>query len=174
MASLMENLLDVLSNECTEYEALLRLSRAKTPVLIAGNIEELEKITEDEQRVVDRISALDKKRAEVTNDIANVMNKDAQSLKLTSIIQMLAQRPEEQKKLTAVYDRLKGVVREMVRINEHNRDLINDSLEMVDFNLNVLQAMRSAPLAADYTSTAMNAGTAYGGTYSNSAFDAKQ
>lgn len=174
MASLMENLLDVLSKEADRYEALLKLSSAKTPVLIAGNIEELEKITDEEQRVVDEITALDNKRAEVTKDIADVMNKDVSSLKLTNLIKMLAQRPGEQAKLTTVYDRLSGAVREVARVNEHNKTLIEDSLEMVDFNLNVLQAMRSAPETADYTKGGMNAGNAYGGTYSRSAFDAKQ
>ena len=37
MASLMENLIDVLDRESTEYEALLQLSQRKTPI-IAGVI----------------------------------------------------------------------------------------------------------------------------------------
>lgn len=173
MASLMENLLDVLDRECNEYSALLELSREKTPVIVAGNIEELEKITDEEQNVVDRINLLDRKRAEVTTDIANVMNKDVKQLKITNIIELLAQRPEEQKKLSGIYDRLQATTREMVRINEHNKELIESSLEMVDFNLGLLQAMRSAPETADYTRNAMNAGNTYGGSFSG-AFDAKQ
>ena len=173
MASLMENLLDVLDKECSEYDILLNLSRKKTPVLVAGNIEELTKITDEEQNVVDRINLLDKKRAEVTADIANVMNKDVKELKITNIIELLAQRPQEQAKLTSIYDRLQTTLREMIRVNEHNKTLIESSLEMVDFNLNVLQAMRSAPETADYTKSAENAGNAYGGTFSRG-FDARQ
>ena len=173
MASLMENLLDVLDKECSEYGTLLELSRKKTPVIVAGNITELEKITDEEQNVVDRINLLDKKRAEVTVDIADVMNKDVNELKITNIIELLAQRPEEQAKLSGIYDRLQFTLREMVRVNEHNKALIENSLEMVNFNLNVLQAMRSAPETADYTRNAENAGNAYGGTFSRS-FDAKQ
>ncbi len=173
MASLMENLLDVLDRECSEYDSLLELSRKKTPVIVAGNIEELEKITDEEQNVVNRINLLDKERKETTVDIADVMNKDVTQLKITNIIELLAQRPEEQKKLAEIYDRLQTTVREMVRINEHNKILIEDSLGMVDFNLNLLQAMRSAPETADYTKNAENAGNAYGGSFSG-VFDAKQ
>ena len=61
----------------------------------------------------------------------------------------------------------------MVRINEHNKELIESSLEMVDFNLGLLQAMRSAPETADYTENAINAGNTYGGSFSG-VFDAKQ
>lgn len=173
MASLMENLMTVLDSENAEYETLLELSRRKTPIIVAGNLEELEKITDEEQNVVERINRLDKKRVEVTADIANVMNKDVASLKLTNIIDLLEKRPAEQNKLADIYDRLQKTVREMVRINEHNRDLILDSLEMVDFDLNILQSMRSAPETADYTSDAQSAGMAYGGRVSAS-FDAKQ
>lgn len=174
MASLMENLLDILNKECDEYETLVELSSRKTPVLVTGNIEELEKITDEEQSVVDRITSLDVKRREVTKDIADVMNKDVSSLKLTNLIKMLAQRPEEQAKLSKVFDRLSTTLKEVARINEHNKALIESSLEMTQFNLNVLQAMRSAPETADYTKGGINAGNAYGGSYSRSAFDAKQ
>lgn len=173
MASLMENLMAVLDSENAEYETLLELSRRKTPVIVAGNLEELEKITDEEQNVVERINRLDKERAGVTADIANVMNNDVASLKLTNIIELLEKRPAEQNRLAGIYDRLQRTVREMVRINEHNRDLILDSLGMVDFELNLMQSMRSAPETADYTSDAKSAGVSYGGRI-NASFDAKQ
>ena len=44
MASLMENLIDVLNRECTEYEGLLDLSQKKTPIIAGGNLEDLQKI----------------------------------------------------------------------------------------------------------------------------------
>ena len=37
MASLMENLIDVLGRESTEYEALLQLSQRKTPIIAGGD-----------------------------------------------------------------------------------------------------------------------------------------
>lgn len=173
MASLMENLMEVLEKECSEYSALLELSRKKTPVIVAGDIKELERITDEEQDVVSRINLLDKKRAEVTADIANVMNKDVHELKLKNIIELLHQRPEEQKKLAQIHDRLKSVVHDMSQVNEHNKTLVEDSLEMVNFNLQILQAMRAAPETLDYTKDATNAGNAYGGNISGG-FDAKQ
>lgn len=44
MASLMENLIDALDQESTEYEGLLVLSQKKTPIIASGNLEELQKI----------------------------------------------------------------------------------------------------------------------------------
>ena len=63
MASLMENLIDVLDRESTEYEALLQLSQRKTPIIAGGDLAELQKITDEEQELVSRIHNLDKQRA---------------------------------------------------------------------------------------------------------------
>ena len=172
MASLMENLINVLEEEGKAYEELLELSMKKTPIIVGGDLDGLQKITDEEQMVVARINRLDAKREEVTKDIANVLNKDVTKLKLADIIQMLSQRPEEQKQLASAHDKLKEVVGQMVRINEQNRDLIQSSLEMVEFDLNLIQSMKAAPQTANYTKGAYSQGTYMG--RSSRGFDAKQ
>ena len=137
MASLMENLIEVLNNESQEYDQLLELSTKKTPVLVAGNLEELARITDEEQLVVSRITHL-----------------------------------EEQQKLAKVHDRLRTVVYEVKRVNDQNRILIQNSLEMIDYDLNMLQSMKSAPETANYNRGAYNTGAQMG--VETSAFDAKQ
>ena len=172
MASLMEEFMDVLSKEDSEYQILLELSKKKTPIVIKGDIQELQKITDEEQVVVDRVSRLDKKREEILNDIANVINKDVETLKIPVLAEMLKGRPEEVKKLTAVHDALKETLTELVRINNQNRELIQQSPEMVEFDLNLVQAMRQAPGTGDYNKGAYNAGNLMGPE--TSGFDAKQ
>ena len=172
MASLMENLINVLEEEAKAYEELLELSMKKTPIIVGGDLEGLQRITDEEQIVVARINRLDAKREEVTRDIANVLNKDVTKLKLVDIIQMLSQRPVEQKQLAAAHDKLKEVVGQMTRINEQNRDLIQSSLEMVEFDLNLIQSMKSAPQTANYNKGAYSQGTFMG--RGSGGFDAKQ
>ena len=172
MASLMEVLIDVLEKESQEYENLLVLSMRKTPVIVSEDLDELSKITDDEQIIVSRINNLDSQRTEAINDIANVLNKDVSQLKIVDLIQMLAARPEEQAKLAAVYDKLRENVRNVKRTNEQNRELIEQALELVQFNMNVLQSMNKAPETANYNKGAYNTGDMIG--MSNKAFDAKQ
>ena len=166
------NLIEVLNNESQEYDQLLELSTKKTPVLVAGNLEELAKITDEEQLVVSRITHLERKRQEVFADIANVINRDVKTLLLPDLIEILAQRPEEQQKLAKVHDRLRTVVHEVKRVNDQNRILIQNSLEMIDYDLNMLQSMKSAPETANYNRGAYNTGAQMG--VETSAFDAKQ
>ncbi|MDO4303352.1 MAG: flagellar protein FlgN [Bacillota bacterium] len=172
MASLMENLIEVLDQESSEYENLLGLSMKKTPVIVAGDTEELAKITDEEQNVVNKISRLEQKRQEVFIDIANVINKDVTTLMLSDLVDMLSARPEEQQKLARVHDRLRNAVHEVKRVNSQNKILIENALEMVEFDMNMLQAMKTAPETANYNKGAYNVGSHMG--VDGRGFDAKQ
>jgi flagellar biosynthesis/type III secretory pathway chaperone len=168
----METLIEVLEKESLEYENLLQLSMKKTSVIVSENLEELAKITDEEQVVVSRINHLDTQRNEAIGDIANVLNKDVAKLKIVDLIKMLAARPEEQTKLADVFDKLQVNVRGVKRVNEQNRELLESALEMVKFNMNILQSMNKAPETANYNRGAYNTGDVIGMT--NKAFDAKQ
>lgn len=168
----MENLIDTLDKEGSEYEVLLGLSEKKTPIIIKGDLEALQQITDEEQNVVSRIHHLEQIRIDVTKDIANVINKDVETLKLKNLIQMLEGRPKEQERLQAVHDKLKEAVRKMQTVNSQNRDLINHALELVEFDMNLLQAMKAAPETANYNKGAYSAGSVMG--TERNGFDAKQ
>lgn len=172
MASLIENMIDILDKESVEYDNLLKLSIRKTPVIVSENLEELAKITDEEQIIVSRINHLDSKREEAINDIANVLNKDVTNLQIVDLISMLASRPEEQQKLATAFDRLKENVLSVKRINEQNRELLESALEFVQFNMNVIQSMKKAPETANYNRGAYSTGDLIGTSYK--AFDAKQ
>ncbi len=172
MASLMENLIEILDLESQEYEDLLTLSSKKTSVIVSGNLDDLAKITDEEQSVVGKINRLEQKRQEVYADIANVINRDVNTLMLTDLIEMLRSREQEQQKLARVHDRLSTAVHKVRSINEQNRILIENALEMVEFDMNMLQAMKAAPETANYNKGAFNTGTPVG--LDGSGFDAKQ
>lgn len=172
MASLMEDLLNTLEKENTEYEKLLELSLKKTPVIVNADLVELQQITDEEQEIVSSINRLDKVRNDCMKQIAGVINKDVNELTLGMVVDIFKKKPAEHKKLADVYDRLKNNVYQMKRVNEQNRELIKSSLELVQFDMNVLQAMKAAPETANYTKNAYSSGDIIGtgaGT-----FDAKQ
>ncbi|MCI7789781.1 MAG: flagellar protein FlgN [Lachnospiraceae bacterium] len=172
MASLLENLIDILDRENTEYEALVVLADQKTPAIVEGDVESLGKITEDEQEIVGRIQRMEKSRREVLADIANVVNKDVETLKLINLIQMLGKRPDQQQLLMDVQAKLKGTIDRLREANDKNQMLLTDALEMVGFNLNMLRALKSAPQTANYTKSAYCTGSQLGMFHGS--FDAKQ
>lgn len=171
MASLMETIVEVLEQENAEYQTLIKLSEDKTPVIIKGDLENLNRITEAEQVIVGRIQNLEKERIRTMKDISEVTN-FKEDIKLGDLITMMDKHPEEQRKLKDLHDRLKETMARMKRVNEQNRDLLQNSLEMVQFEMNLLQSLKTAPETADYNSSAYANGTIMGS--GTKRFDAKQ
>ena len=168
----MENLIQVLEDEQVQYAGLLELSTKKTDYIVAGDLENINKITDEEGLWLSNINRLEKKREEVTSDIANVLNKDVNTLKISALVEMLAARPEEQKRLKDAGDALSKVVRNLQQINERNRELLDHALQLVEFDMNLIQAMRTAPTTANYNKGAYTTGSVIG--TGNRGFDAKQ
>ena len=156
MASLMEDLIEVLNQECIEYDELLGLSSKKTPVIAAGDLEKLSQITDEEQIAVGKIQKLEKRRVEV----------------MTELVRMLDKRPSEQKQLAQVRDKLKSISQHVRIVNSQNQELLEGSLEMVQFEMNILQQAGSAPETANYNKTAGTAGSLIG--TNSGRFDARQ
>jgi flagellar biosynthesis/type III secretory pathway chaperone len=172
VASLLENLIKVLDSENSEYKKLVILADSKTPVIVAGDIDSLEKIMEDEQAIVGTIQKMEKQRNSILADIANVVNRDVKTLKLIDLINMLEKIPDQQKMLKDVQAALRQTIDGLRAINDKNQLLLNEKLEMVNFNLNMIRAMRSAPQTANYTKDAYNDGQALG--IFHGGFDTKQ
>lgn len=172
MASLMETLIDVLDKECTMYEKLLGLSGRKTTIIIQGDLKALAEITDEEQCIINDIQALEKQRVTAMTDIANVLNMDVDSLKLTDLIGVLDKRPVDQKNLAKQRDRLVSVADNVRRVNGQNQELLKSSIEMVEFEMNIIQASKRAPQTANYSRAADTTGDCLG--YTSGGFDAKQ
>lgn len=172
MASLIDTLIETLYKESEAYEELTELSMKKTPIIIKGDIGALQAITDEEQLVVGKINRIDNERRRVMKDIAGVINTDVETLKLIDLIHVLERRPSEKQKLAACHDKLKESVYRMKQVNDQNAKLIADALEMTRFEMNMLQAMKSAPETANYNKGAYNDGSVIGATMGR--FDAKQ
>jgi len=171
LASLMEELLNVLEDENQAFKQLLDVTSRKTEVIVQNDIVALQAITDEEQNVMNHISHLDRKRETVTHDIADVINKDVETLKLTVLADLLKGQPKERDRLNSLIDGLSSTVRQIRRINEQNENLIAHSLEMVEFDLNLIKSMKQAPQTANYGRSAMNTGGTLG---TIGGFDAKQ
>lgn len=170
MASLIDELIDVLTNEEKEYQDLILLSQEKTPVLVKGDLEKLQKITEAEQFVIGKVNKLEKRRTEVVTDIALVLGKDKETLKITDIADMLNSQPEEQKKLLDINDKLRDTLKKIQTVNELNKELVNESLDFIKYNLDLFKSAYQEPATGNYTKEAFNTSTISG----PGVFDAKQ
>lgn len=145
MASLVEELIVTLQEEEKLYETLLPIVSSKTSIIVQNNLEQLQRVTEQEQEYMQSVTSLEAKRKTTIQNIAIVMGKDPNTLTLKEIIGLLDKQPEEQKQLSKIRDRLKSTVQNLMQINNHNKSLIEQSLEMIEFNMNFIQSTRMSP-----------------------------
>ncbi|CDE45866.1 putative uncharacterized protein [Clostridium sp. CAG:411] len=170
MASVIQELITVLTEEQQLYEKIIPIASEKKNVIIKNNLESLQEITEQEQLAIDQVTVLEKKRSEVIVNIGILLNRKPEELTLKEIIRLLENQPKEQKQLSQIHDQLKQTVQELKNINIQNKSLIVQSLEMIEFNMNLIQSTRMSP-GNNYTKGAIteDAPALQAGT-----FDAKQ
>lgn len=170
MASLIDELISVLGAENDEYRKLVEISSEKTAVIVREDLDRLREITAKEQEHAGTLINLEKKREGITADIALVLNQSLENLTVKTIINILAGQKEVQARLTQVHDDLKNTLKHFSMVNEINKNLIKESLEIIDFNLNFIKGMYQAPEVANYSKNAVNVSPAL----DLGVFDAKQ
>lgn len=170
MASLMDDLTQVLENETVEYKKLVELSEGLKEALIESDVPSVERLTAAQEEVSNGIQSLETQRVRVMNDIAVVLNKKPEELKVSMLEESLAGQPALQERLAAVRTELKQTMDELKRVNQTNQVLLRQSMELLEFDLNLFRSMRQAPETANYNKSAVNTGDLLG----SRGFDAKQ
>ena len=139
MASLMEELLDVLGKEEKQYQELITLATEKTDAVVQGNIEHLTDVTTREQDAASVLLNLSNKRNRVLTDMATVLGQSPEEMTITKMIGYLNKQPKEQEALTRQRDRLLEAGAKMQQLNRQNEALLKQALEMVEFDLTLLR-----------------------------------
>jgi len=170
MASLMEELIATLRKEQEAYQELLPVVEQKTQAIIANDLQKVQTITETEQSAIGKIGGLENKRTEIMQNISVVLNKKLSELTLPDLIKLLDRQPDEQEALKEIHKELTDVLKRLSEVNGHNRNLIEQSLEMISYNMNLLQSTRIVP-GNNYTK---NAGQWDMTASQTGMFDAKQ
>lgn len=171
MASLMEELIDILGEEKEQYDSLLQVSLDKTGVIVSNDLTKLQEIAVQEQDILDVLVNLDKKRDNCMNDIASVLNERAKHLTVSHIIEMMEGQPEYQEPLVKLHTELTRTVERIRQVSLHNQDLLQDAIEITEFEINLMQSLNQAPETANYDKGAYSGATLGA---SASAFDTKQ
>lgn len=170
MASLVEELINVLAEEESIYKKLTEYGEKKRQIIIDADIPELEKLTDLEQQVSDELLTKSNKQIELLGDIATVLGKTDEKMTVTRLIGYLDKQPDIQSKLTETRDSLLDTADQMQKINDLNSQLLAQVIEMTEFDITLFKSMRQAPETANYDKSAYNTGTILG----SSGFDAKQ
>lgn len=154
MASLMEEFISTLEEENKGYAELAELSSSKTQTIVNAEIEQLQAITEQEQNIMGRLMNLEKKRLAVRKEMAKVLQVPEETLTLLSMANMFEKKPEEKQRLLDLRERLRLTLIDVAKVNKENETLLRQSMDMLEFDMNLIKSMRQSPTTANYTKNA--------------------
>ncbi|MCL2699301.1 MAG: flagellar protein FlgN [Defluviitaleaceae bacterium] len=165
MAGLIDDLITLIHEQAEDFSDLAALAHEKTEAIIKNDLEHLQKITDIENTLVGKNQKSERRRAGLFNDISTVLNTDAATLTISRLVELLDGQPgcDELNKAGIL---LREKADELKTINEQNRALIENSLEYIDFSMNLMRSSQTPPSHYGRDGSEMSGGSTF--------FDAKQ
>lgn len=150
MKKMIEDLLLVLAKERDIYKEAVNIAEEKKSVIIDGKIKELEKMTAREQALVASLVKLENMRGKILEDLVRSLQVEH----VNSLNDLMVYLDESSKaKIEDIKVELGQAVRALQDKNELNGKLIEQSLDLVNLNIELMGALeadgRYTPKAAD-------------------------
>ena len=137
MASLIDSLINIMNDENRQYTELLDLSNNKTTAIVKGDVGQLQEIFGKEQKLIDILNRLEMERQSCVADICKILHLSAAEVKVSQIVRLLEKKQAEHDALEQSYLSLKKTVNQLTQVNDNNRLLLKESMDMIDFEINL-------------------------------------
>ncbi|SHI38555.1 flagellar protein FlgN [Lutispora thermophila] len=125
-----------LEKENNVYKELLSISKKKKDVIIDNKIDELDSIIKMEGNLVLEISKLEDEREKAVDELAKELGCDGKELSISYLCSKLEDRRVVD--LKKIADNIGKTLSELKEINDLNGKLIEQSLEYVNFSINLV------------------------------------
>lgn len=135
-----ETLIANLTKQYQLHESLLRNALKKTEVLKKGDVDSLQEVMREEQKLIAAITMMENERQTIAQSF---LKKNAES-QITIADCITAAAPEAAETLRALQEQLVSVIAKLQEQNDLNQQIIYQTLQFVNINLDVLQPGKEA------------------------------
>lgn len=132
---LFDELIEVLTDELNTHKDLLSLTNKKTDIIIAGHVNELDKITQIENTIIITVGKLEERREKVVENIKKQLEIQ-EDLSMSDILKYSDE--ETTKEIEKLKDEFLEIIGDLKNKNQLNNVLIQDNLEFINLNLQLL------------------------------------
>ena len=141
-----EKLVVLLTETLKAYQALLEMSRKKHELLVKVKPQELDKITQQEEVIILHAGKVDAAREAVVKELAGLYGIAGDAITFVA----LKEHADEstRKELAELAEELEKVLEQLAPLNKLNVELIQQSLQYIDFNINILAQNSTSPTYA--------------------------
>jgi len=139
MNGLTDRLVMALEKDCEIYAEILRLGEEKKQIIIDGDIEKLEKMTVREHALIASLMKLEEIRDKIVSEI--IKQKGLMQVEVIDDV-IMAVDDTSKPQLEAVKRKLSNLMSDVKDVNESNGTLIKQSLDLIEFNVNLMASIR--------------------------------
>lgn len=125
------------------YQEVLGLGYRKRDILVQNDVEELLKITKEEEVLLLQLNKLDGIQKGMIKDLSQVYGLGNKKVTLNQLSQLADQ--EMTGNLINVEQELSKVVTELKELNEVNNQLVNQGLYIANYSINLLTQTKASP-----------------------------
>ena len=141
-----DDLLKVLREMLSAYQAILNLSQQKHEILIAANSHDLETVTKQEEILIVRVGKLEDLRGKILGELMDQYGIKDGEVSLAELKKIA--KPEIVEQLETFGTEFGLIMTEMVPLNLQNTELIQQALRFVNYNINLLSQSVVGPTYA--------------------------
>lgn len=120
------------------HQSLLKLETSKTALITDGNIDELNKVINDEQTHISAIAQLEEQRQKAVNVFFNAKQVTGVQPTMTELLARISNEADKQQ-LAKARDGLLTVVTQLKEKNDLNQSLLYNSLQVVNMSLDLMR-----------------------------------
>lgn len=135
----VNELIGIIAEQAGIYNDILKISRDKTDIIVKGKVNDLDNITKLEQSLVIRLGKLEAKREELVREISMEFDINPEEVTVSDIAERLDGKQAE--KLMECKDSLALSLKELRETNELNSKLIKNSLDFINFSINLYSSI---------------------------------
>lgn len=150
MAGIVYELIEVLEEQKECYEGLITLATYTEHAIINKNISFLQEVVATQETFIGRLSQLDKKRESLMKDVSIVLGVPYTQMSVTKIIKGLGENSEVGQQLVDLRKDIKEQMTLLRRKNTLNKQLLMDSLELVNFMVNAIGSTKGCSHVGNY------------------------
>lgn len=132
----VNTVIEILVNEYDYYRDMLEMSKSKKRIIVEGKVADLDKIVKLEQNMIFNIGQLEKKREEEVAKLCRSLELNRNRINISELMQIL--QPEQKKELEDIQSKLRDILSELKSVNDINGQLIEQSLEYIDYSINLV------------------------------------
>ena len=133
----VQDIVRILDEQEELYGQLLETANEKTPVLVKGDIDQLNAIVQKERKLIARAEQLEQQRILATHRHFVSLGYISRMNTLREVIQSVNQ-PELKQRLIEQQQELSRLLEELRRVNDLNQQLIRQSLAFIEYSIELL------------------------------------